>query len=192
MLEKEVNVDRRVKRTRQVLKDALITLMAEKEFSNITVQDITRIADVNRATFYSHYQDKIDLIRKTVEDILNELETILMDKISKNGDEKSNGLQSYELLVLVFEHLRQHSDFYTVMLSSNRYPRFWKGLYKIFHNATNRNIKLSHSDDSVPQDILNSYFLGAYFGVMLQWLKRGMPYTPEYMAEKLVNIKTVI
>lgn len=191
MLDRDVTIDRRVKRTRQVLKDAIITLMAEKDFSSITVQDITKVADVNRATFYSHFQDKVDLIKKTIEEILNELEAILQENIEKNNRENSDGLRSYNLLVLVFEHLRNHSDFYTVMLSSNRYPKFWKRLYNIFHYATNSNKENGHSDD-IPQDILNGYILGAYFGVMLQWLKRGMPYTPEYMAEKLVNIKTVI
>ncbi|BDH62897.1 TetR family transcriptional regulator [Lysinibacillus sp. PLM2] len=189
-MDKEVNIDRRVRRTRQVLKDAIIALMAEKDFRSITVQDITTKADVNRATFYAHYQDKIDLIKKTNEEILNELETILTENIEKNSSENSNRLSSYDLLVLIFQHLKQHSDFYTVMLNSNRYPRFRKRLYTIFYQATNRSI-VSSSDD-IPQDILNGYILGAYLGVMLQWLKRGMQYTPEYMAEKLANIKTII
>ncbi len=191
MLDKEVNIDRRVKRTKQVLKDAIVSLMAEKDFNNITVQDITRVADVNRATFYSHYQDKIDLIRKTVEEILNELEAILIENIEKSSNQNTDWLRSYDLLALNFKHLKQHSNFYTVMLSSNRYPRFWKRLYKIFYHATNSNVESIYSDD-IPQDILNGYILGAYFGVMIQWLKKGMPYTPEYMAEKLTNIKTVI
>ncbi|MFP3916814.1 TetR/AcrR family transcriptional regulator C-terminal domain-containing protein [Lysinibacillus telephonicus] len=183
-MDREVNIDRRVKKTRQVLKDALISLMAEKDFSNITVQDITRVADVNRATFYSHYHDKIDLIQKIAEEILNELNAILM--------KKSDGLRSYDLLVQIFEHLSEHSEFYTIMLSSNRFPGFWKKLYAIFRNATSRSTEFSDSDDSIPQDILNSYILGAYFGVVIQWIKRGMPYSPKYMAEKLANIKTVI
>lgn len=184
MLDRENNIDRRVKKTRQVLKDALISLMAEKDFSNITVQDITRVADVNRATFYSHYHDKIDLIQKIAEENLSELNEILM--------KRSDGFRSYELLVEIFEHLSEHSEFYTIMLSSNRFPRFWKRLYTIFRNATNHNSEILDSNDSIPQDILNSYILGAYFGVMIQWIKRGMPYTPKYMAEKLASIKTVI
>ena len=53
--------DPRVKRTRQLLGQALQALLAEKPFEAISVQDITERATVNRATFYAHYQDKFDL-----------------------------------------------------------------------------------------------------------------------------------
>jgi AcrR family transcriptional regulator len=53
--------DPRVKRTRQLLQQAFATLLSEKPFEAISVQDITERATVNRATFYAHYQDKFDL-----------------------------------------------------------------------------------------------------------------------------------
>jgi AcrR family transcriptional regulator len=53
--------DPRVKRTRQLLRQAFDALLAEKPFEAISVQDITERATVNRGTFYAHYQDKLDL-----------------------------------------------------------------------------------------------------------------------------------
>ncbi len=53
--------DPRVRRTRQLLQDALRVLFQEKEYSAISVQDIAARATVNRATFYAHYTDKQDL-----------------------------------------------------------------------------------------------------------------------------------
>lgn len=55
-------LDPRVKRTRQLLTDALLDLLQTRTFSQITVQDITRQAEVNRATFYAHFLDKLDLL----------------------------------------------------------------------------------------------------------------------------------
>ena len=46
------NMDRRVRRTRRLLKDSLIALMQEKEFMDISVKEITDRADLNRGTFY--------------------------------------------------------------------------------------------------------------------------------------------
>jgi AcrR family transcriptional regulator len=53
--------DPRVKRTRKLLQDALLELLAEKNFDAITVQDIAERSTINRATFYAHFVDKYDL-----------------------------------------------------------------------------------------------------------------------------------
>jgi AcrR family transcriptional regulator len=55
-------VDPRIRRTRQLLQQALANLMETKEFEKISVQDITEAATVNRATFYDHYGDKFALL----------------------------------------------------------------------------------------------------------------------------------
>ncbi|RZU41422.1 TetR/AcrR family transcriptional regulator [Edaphobacter modestus] len=54
--------DPRIRRTRQALQGALRNLMQQKSFDEISVQDITEAADVNRATFYDHYTDKFSLL----------------------------------------------------------------------------------------------------------------------------------
>ncbi len=68
--------DPRSKRTRRLLQDSLSQLMHTKKFDEISVQDITNVAEVNRATFYAHYDDKYDLlnarIRSTFQNLLDE------------------------------------------------------------------------------------------------------------------------
>lgn len=69
-------LDPRIRRTRQLLQDALRNLLKQKEFDKISVQDITEAATVNRATFYAHYEDKFallgELIRITFLDLLEQ------------------------------------------------------------------------------------------------------------------------
>lgn len=60
--------DPRVKRTRELLKQALISLMMEKSFQAITVQDIAQKATVNRVTFYAHFADKFELLEYALRD----------------------------------------------------------------------------------------------------------------------------
>jgi len=62
MLEACEKLDPRIRRTRQLLQGALRTLMQHKGFDEISVQDITEAATVNRATFYDHYTDKFALL----------------------------------------------------------------------------------------------------------------------------------
>src|ERR1700676_2849550 len=59
-------LDPRIRRTRHLLQDALKRLLEEKEFDKITIQDITEIATLNRATFYAHYPDKFALLEQLI------------------------------------------------------------------------------------------------------------------------------
>jgi len=68
----EKKVDPRIKRTRQLLQQALIELMAEKSFQAITVQDIAERATVNRVTFYAHFQDKYALLEYTIREMIKQ------------------------------------------------------------------------------------------------------------------------
>jgi AcrR family transcriptional regulator len=60
--ERPLRVDPRITRTRKLIRDALTSLLAEKGFESISVQDIAERATVNRATFYAHYSDKFALL----------------------------------------------------------------------------------------------------------------------------------
>jgi AcrR family transcriptional regulator len=60
--------DPRVKRTRQLLIQALADVLGEKSFHDITIQDITDRATVNRVTFYAHFEDKYDLVGTLIRD----------------------------------------------------------------------------------------------------------------------------
>jgi AcrR family transcriptional regulator len=68
----EKKVDPRIKRTRQLLQQALMDLMREKSFQAITVQDIAERATVNRVTFYAHFEDKYALLEYTIREMIKQ------------------------------------------------------------------------------------------------------------------------
>ena len=71
-------IDRRVRRTRDALGDALLALMQEKPFETVTVQHVLDRAGVSRSTFYAHYSDKDDLFLSDLEDFLEPMSTLLL------------------------------------------------------------------------------------------------------------------
>ena len=73
LLESEEALDPRVKRTRQLLRQALVSLMAEKAFEEISVQDLAERATVNRVTFYDHFDDKYALFDSLIGESFREL-----------------------------------------------------------------------------------------------------------------------
>lgn len=72
-IESSTRLDPRVRRTRSLLLQAFRELLAEKGFSTLTVQDIATQAQVNRATFYAHFEDKFDLLDYSVREQLQEM-----------------------------------------------------------------------------------------------------------------------
>ena len=75
MLSKMNHQDPRVRRTRQLIEQAFDELLAEKNFDSITVQDVTERAQINRATFYAHFEDKYALLDHSIrQKFLQEIE----------------------------------------------------------------------------------------------------------------------
>ncbi len=68
-------MDRRIKYTKKVIKDTFITLLETKEINKITVSEICKLADINRATFYRYYLDVYDLLDKIEEEFVSTLKT---------------------------------------------------------------------------------------------------------------------
>ncbi|MDR1972314.1 MAG: TetR/AcrR family transcriptional regulator [Treponema sp.] len=64
--------DRRTRRTRDRLRQALITMLLEKDIKDVTVSELAGMADVNRGTFYLHYRDVQDLFRQIEDELVNE------------------------------------------------------------------------------------------------------------------------
>lgn len=66
-------VDRRILKTQVALKNAVIELMSEKNFDDISIQDLSDRANVSRGTIYLHYLDKFDLLDKLIEEHIDVL-----------------------------------------------------------------------------------------------------------------------
>jgi AcrR family transcriptional regulator len=65
----DLNTDPRILRTRKLIMDSFVDLSAKKEFKDITIKDITREANINRSTFYYHFEDIFDLLDKALTEV---------------------------------------------------------------------------------------------------------------------------
>ncbi len=72
-------MDRRIRYTKMIIKEALIQLLNTKDINKITVSEICKIADINRATFYRYYLDVYDLIDKVKDEFSKEIITALQN-----------------------------------------------------------------------------------------------------------------
>ncbi|MEY2485175.1 MAG: hypothetical protein QOH39_823 [Verrucomicrobiota bacterium] len=112
------NEDRRVQRTRDRLGDALVELLVQKPFDDITVQEVLDRAGVSRTTFYSHFRDKNDLFLSDVDDFFQRMATAL----SHFGDKSERVAPVQELLA----HIGEVRPFYNALVESGRIHDVWE------------------------------------------------------------------
>ncbi|MBB6675200.1 TetR/AcrR family transcriptional regulator [Cohnella nanjingensis] len=109
--------DRRTVRTKKLLRQALLELIEEKGIDRITVRDLTDRAEINRGTFYLHYQDVPDLLDKIKEEVFAGLQAIISRMYIIRLMAETNEDKPYEVIVELFEYLGEHADFFRVLLS---------------------------------------------------------------------------
>ncbi len=104
-------LDPRIIRTRQLLRSALLSLIPQKGYDDITIQDITEYATLNRSTFYLHYDDKDHLMQAMIADVFTELEDIPRQK----PQQETNVRYIERIYTHLFQHIYTHKEFYKVM-----------------------------------------------------------------------------
>src|SRR5215475_6922671 len=106
------SVDRRAARTRAKLHQALTSLIQQKDYDAITVEDICAAADVGRSTFYAHYAGKDDLKQSGLEQLRRKL-------LEQQRAGPAGKVESPRFSLAMFQHARDHIDHYRA-LSGNR------------------------------------------------------------------------
>ena len=102
-------MDRRIRYTKKIIKETFLNLLEEKELNKITVSEICRISDINRATFYRYYLDVYDLLDKIQQDFIEELKETSYNKdytvFTFSKDMLQVCLNNKDLLKVIFKVL---------------------------------------------------------------------------------------
>jgi len=176
-------VDRRVLRTRKQLSAALLELMQEVSFDEITIKDITERADMNRATFYLHYGTKEELLYSSLEGRFDQLVQRIEEDISSNPDRPVWSDDCYDRLV--FEHVADHVDLYKVILDSNGFGGIIHQIIDYIAAVALRNTVAYYGpqkDGEIPHEISSRFVAGAMFSLIVWWIRNDLPYSSAEMA----------
>jgi len=171
----KTSIDRRVARTRAMLQKAHISLILEKGYEAITVEDICEAANVGRSTFYAHYTGKDDLRRSGLE----HLRKLLVDR-QKDAQAKPGHLRDRSLgfSLAMFEHARDHIDLYRALVGG-RGGTIALGTIRAILSDLVRNELAAKSADAVPRELVVQYVVGAFMAVMTWWLDGGAKLPPQ-------------
>lgn len=180
--------DRRVRRSRRALRDALISLILERGYASVTVEDITARADLGRATFYTHYTDKDDLLEHIVTDLIAELQERQRPLVSTS----SVGFTGKPILEM-FRHAAEERDTYRVILRGEGDGRALRR-FADAQAATAAAVFAARAEaqgvtPNVDIELLARAWAGEQIGVLQWWLEPETPaMTPEAVTTMLRDL----
>jgi AcrR family transcriptional regulator len=168
-------MDRRVRRTRDALGDALVELMHEKPFSAITVQLVLDRAGIGRSTFYAHYRDKDDLFLSDVEDFFEGMASLL----SRRG-ERSNRVTPVREF---FAHVVEWKEFHNALVASAKVRDVTELGQGYFARAIEQRLAEVQRipTTSLSRTAIAHALAGALLSLLSWWIDRGMPASPAEM-----------
>jgi AcrR family transcriptional regulator len=183
--------DRRVLRTRRLLRESLLALILKKGFDNVTIEEITEGADVGRTTFYLHYRDKEDLlfecINGAVDGLVTEVSGIPLSAWNFSIENSSETPTQNDPILKIYQHVSEKSDLYRIILrgagtgqTQNRVRDIIASAVSDFLEERVRGQAMSF-DPVIPLEVFANYFAGSLLGLISWWLEAETPYSPESM-----------
>lgn len=170
-------IDRRIQRTQQMLSSALFTLIVERGYDVITVQDITERANIGRATFYLHYHDK--------EQLLEESLLGLFEDLTKDVEPAPDFSATYQSLSIhVFQHIAERHELYRALFKEGGPPFIVVRMHKwlallIQHRVLKPRVEQSTND--VDAELLAMHCAGSLLALMIWWLGHDLAPAPEQL-----------
>ena len=172
-------MDRRQQKTRTAIFSAFTSLLAEKSYSKITVQEIIDAANVGRTTFYAHFETKDDLLKELCEELFGHIIGSAMDCTHTHGL-YSDGSAPESVFCHLLQHLQENDKNIIALLScesSEMFLRFFKdSLNELVRSQfINQNRK---ANTDIPEDFLINHISGSFVEMVLWWIKGRMKQTP--------------
>ena len=170
---------RRVKMTKMLLNESFLKFLAEKPLPRITIKEICEDADVNRSTYYAHFTDPYDQLKKLEADIMVDM-TIYVDSIVTEGlhDDK----KQQQIIKGILEYIQAKKFVFRVLLGNSGDANLQKNILtffgeRIFQNENLRNIA------AVKKAYQYIYASTGSFGLIYYWIMNDDAVEIDTMAE---------
>lgn len=159
-------MDNRIKYTKMVIRQAFIKLLGERPVDKISVTEICKLAEINRATFYRYYENQYEL--------LSTIQNEMMDEIQSTIADQTEDIDS--CIRLIFQKFYERRDEWMLLLGDNADTRFLTKIYRFFSEYFQ---KKNSSEES---RMRYQFLLYGISGLFDQWTKNGMKEPPDTMA----------
>ena len=175
----EKKEDRRVRRTKKLLTQALTQLLQEKQINEITVKELTDLADMNRGTFYLYYKDMFDMLEKIEDGMFEALDAIV--SLHEHDDVSQ---QTKPILLDLFRFIEDNQEMCRVLLSPHGDMNFLHRLNEVVREKCLKAWPVIRKEKGEADfDYHYSFVVFGCAGIIRAWVNRNCPESAEKMAE---------
>lgn len=172
--------DRRVRRSRKLLQNALIELLRQKPLAKIQIGEIVNVADVSRPTFYYHFETKEQLLTSYADEIMNQTFEVVF-----SGTEAGEPLDLHKFLVTFFEQWLLHKEVITWVLQIDNRDFLYAHIVNHLTKVIQENEKVFPRVNHLDQDgkLALNYLAGGVLMLIKSWIDSDTQQSPHEMAE---------
>ena len=156
--------------------DALVVLLEQKDFRDISIQDICKEAGVNRSTFYAHYDNLYDLLKETQERAVSEFFETLGSAVGAPDISKMTADElifiSPQYLVPYLTFVKKNRRLYEVYNTSNAFP-IGEMDKQLIENVFVPIYAKNGVTDKRIVEYMSHYFISGVTAITMEWVKRG-------------------
>lgn len=163
---RKMEIDKRVRKTQLALREALLELMVERGYESLRVQDILDRASVGRATFYLHYKNKEDLLRKSLEELRTHMKQEW--KLVAATGAKSSALG---FSLAFFGHVDSHRRLYRAIVGRESGTIVERQMRRLLLDLVREEMaRSSRGRDRIRSEMTAHYVVGALMSTVFWWL----------------------
>lgn len=175
--------DRRIRITKLAIKESLIELMQGNPISKISVKMICEAADINRSTFYAHFQDQYDLLDKMQQEIILDIKDHIY-ALSFVGQTDN----SISVLTQILDYVKDNAPLFKVLLSGNGDVSFQNELMYLGQQKMIAEINNEKRLDSRIMKYVEIYAMSGVVSIVYKWLVDGCIDETEKLAEMIFSL----
>ncbi len=176
--------DRRIRRTKKLLRQGLAELMNEKDFKDITVKEITDRVDLNRGTFYLHYRDTYDLLEKVENELIETFESLI-----ENYHPTEENSSAFVIINQVYDYITENLDICKILFFNNSSSHYENKLLSIISSkGFEINSRLFTGKDSKLAEYTSFFMACGMLGLVKKWLSEDMPIPKDTMVGMMDRI----
>lgn len=183
------------KRTKQLIQNSFLQILEKKPFESITIGDITKQAEINRGTFYLHYEDKFDLLDQIEQQLFVDLGNHIDELQSLYSSTNTFEKEQEQLAATLFRYIKMRSSILKILLSNHGRAGFHIRFRDAFSEKVRFNLEKNESFNAylkVPMEYFISFITSAFLGLIEQWIQNGFDKTPEEMTALYIDIISYI
>ncbi|MEN6460865.1 MAG: TetR/AcrR family transcriptional regulator [Syntrophomonas sp.] len=170
--------DRRVRRTKKMLKESLAALLMKKKLNDITVKEIVDLADVNRGTFYLHYRDIYDMLSKIENEMMHE-----MEDISKRYLNASFMGSPGPYITEMFQYVADNEVLCKMLLGPYGDMAFVEKLKKLVEEKCFNSLMEGCPENELQHyKYFTTYAVSGCVGLLQAWMNDGMKVSPQELS----------